>query len=332
MNASSRTGILVLSHGSTRPETNRGFVALVDRVAARLGNQDVLPAFFSLASPTIADQVAVLVARGHKRIVLMPYFLYSGMHVTHDIPELLDACRQQHPGVELTLLPSLEDDPAVEEVVADRLLPYCDGLFQQPAEGPAIEQRSYEIIDRQISHLPSEDPAARHILRRVIHATADFSYSRTLRVHADAPRRGLEALAAGAPIICDVRMLQAGMTKTANEVLCLIDCPDAAEMAKQQGTTRAAAAMQLLAPRLDGAIVAIGNAPTALWKVLEIAKHGGPRPALVVGLPVGLVGARESKLALADSDLCWITNTSFRGGSPVAAAVINALATLAKKA
>ena len=85
------------------------------------------------------------------------------------------------------------------------------------------------------------------------------------------------------------------------------------------------------APRLDGAIVAIGNAPTALWKVLELARTGGPRPALVVGLPVGFVGARESKLALLQSDLCWITNTSPRGGSPVAAAAVNALATMAEE-
>jgi precorrin-8X/cobalt-precorrin-8 methylmutase len=79
---------------------------------------------------------------------------------------------------------------------------------------------------------------------------------------------------------------------------------------------------------LEGAIVAVGNAPTALWKLMEIGRNGGPRPALVVGLPVGLVGAREAKLALLESDLCYITNTSARGGSPVAAAAVNALAML----
>ncbi len=89
--------------------------------------------------------------------------------------------------------------------------------------------------------------------------------------------------------------------------------------------------MELLAPRIEGAIVAIGNAPTALWKVMELARNGGHRPALVVGLPVGFVGARESKLALWESDLCSITNTSPRGGSSVAAAAVNALATLGEE-
>ena len=123
-------------------------------------------------------------------------------------------------------------------------------------------------------------------------------------------------------------MLQAGMTKIRSEILCAIDRPEVAALARAKGCTRAAAAMELLAPQLDGAIVAIGNAPTALWKVMELARSGGPRPALVVGLPVGFVGARESKLALLESDLCYITNTSPRGGSPVAAAAVNALATL----
>ena len=146
--------------------------------------------------------------------------------------------------------------------------------------------------------------------RRIVHATADFSFARSLRIHPEAVERGRAALAAGKPVICDVRMLQAGMTKVRNEVLCAIDRAGGGRRWPGSGCTRAAAAMELLAPRLDGAIVAVGNAPTALWKVLEIARGGGPRPALVVGLPVGLVGAREAKLALLESDLCYITNTS----------------------
>jgi len=126
-------------------------------------------------------------------------------------------------------------------------------------------------------------------------------------------------------------MLQAGMTKVRSEILCAVDRPDAAALARDRGCTRAAAAMELLAPHLEGAIVAIGNAPTALWKIMELARQGGPSPALVVGLPVGFVGARESKLALLESGLCWITNTSPRGGSPVAAAVVNALVTLGEE-
>ncbi len=165
----------------------------------------------------------------------------------------------------------------------------------------------------------------------MVHATADISFARTMRIHPQAIQRGLAALAAGKPIVCDVKMLQAGMTKVRGEILCALDHPEAAALARSKGCTRAAAAMELLAPHMDGAIVAIGNAPTALWKIMELARNGGPRPALVVGLPVGFVGARESKLALLESDLCSITNTSPRGGSSVAAAAVNALATLGEE-
>ena len=109
------------------------------------------------------------------------------------------------------------------------------------------------------------------------------------------------------------------------------DAATLVEEALRLGGAIAAAAMDKLAGRLDGAIVAIGNAPTALWRVMEIAAHGGGRPAVVVGLPVGFVGARESKQALIESDLCYISNIGPRGGSPVAAAAVNALAALAKE-
>jgi precorrin-8X/cobalt-precorrin-8 methylmutase len=175
------------------------------------------------------------------------------------------------------------------------------------------------------------DPDARQIVRRVVHATADISFARTLRIHPRAVERGRQALREGKPILCDVKMLQAGMTKIRGEILCVIDGAEAAALAQARGGTRAAAAMELFAPRLEGAIVAVGNAPSALWKVMELARQGGPRPALVVGLPVGLVGAREAKQALLESDLCYITNVGPRGGSPVAAAAVNALAMLDRK-
>ncbi len=328
MNATTHaTGIIIVSHGSPRDVTNQGFVGLVARIAARLGVPHVLPAFFSIARPNIADQVAVLNSLGLRRIVLMPYFLYSGQHVTTDIPALLDQCRQQFPQLTLEFWPTLENDPALEDVVVERLTPLVTSGAALPSDGAAIERRSYEIIDQQLTDWGGADSGARAIVRRVVHATADISFARTLRIHPQAIERGQAALAAGQPIFCDVKMLQAGLTKVPGEVICVIDQPEVAAAARQRGGTRAAAAMEFLAPRLDGAIVAIGNAPTALWKILELARSGGPRPALVVGLPVGFVGARESKLALLDSDLCYITNTSPRGGSPVAAAAVNALAT-----
>ena len=324
----SPVGILVISHGSPREEANRGFVAMVGRIASRLDASDVLPAFFSIARPNIQDRVAELADRGIRHIVLMPYFLYTGQHVSHDIPALLAQCRERFPGITLELLPTLENDPAVEDVVVERLTPWAQADEGQPPDGPSIERRSYEIIDRQIAEHAGGSPGARQILRRIIHATADVSFARTLRVHPLAIERGRAAMAAGKPIICDVKMLMAGLTKVPAETLCAIDRDDVVREALAKRCTRAAAAMEFFAPSLDGAIVAIGNAPSALWKILEMAQDGGPRPALVVGLPVGFVGARQSKMALFQSDLCYITNIGSRGGSPVAAAALNALATL----
>lgn len=323
--ATDTLGILIVSHGSPRAEANDGFTAMVGRVASRLGHPHVLPAFFSITQPNIEQQVAVLAARGVRSIALMPYFLYNGQHISVDIPTILDQCRQQFPDVFLELLPTLENDPSVEDVVVERLVPLLPGEVFARGTGAAIEQRSYEIIDRQIASW-SGDPAARQILRRIIHATADVSFARTLRVHPAAVERGRAALAAARPIICDVQMVRAGLTKAPGQVLCAIQREEVATLARDRGCTRAAAAMEYLAPQLDGAIVAIGNAPTALWKILEIARAGGPKPAVVVGLPVGFVGARESKLALIQSNLCYISNVSARGGSPVAAAAVNALA------
>jgi len=175
-------------------------------------------------------------------------------------------------------------------------------------------------------------PAVLPIARRVIHATADFTFGESLRVHPQAIDRAVAAIAARRPIVCDVRMVQAGITKTGCEVLCAVSDPEVIRRAKAQGCTRSAAAMEFLAEKIDGAIVAVGNAPTALWKILELAAKGTVRPAVVVGLPVGFVGASESKQALLESDLCYITNIGPRGGSPVAAAAVNALAMAARAA
>jgi precorrin-8X/cobalt-precorrin-8 methylmutase len=326
--AADSLGIIIISHGSPRHQANGGFADLVGRIAARLGVADVLPAFFSIARPNIQEQVAALAARGLRRIVLMPYFLYSGRHVSVDIPAQLAECRRRFPHIAMELLPTLESDPALEDLVVERLTPLLGDEAALPSDGRAIEELSYQIIGRQFPNLGNADPAVRHIAGRIIHATADLALARTLAIHPQAAQRGRAALAAGKPILCDVRMVQAGITKTGNEVVCVIDDEEVALLARQNACTRAAAAMEKLAPQFEGAIVAVGNAPTALWKVMEVARRGGPRPALVVGMPVGFVGARQSKLALIQSGLCYITNTSPRGGSPVAAAAINALAIL----
>ena len=249
MNEATRPiGILIVSHGSPRAEANERFVALTGRIAARLGVENLLPAFFSIARPNIADRVAELADRGVRRIVLLPYFLYTGQHVTHDIPVLLDQCRGQFPAISFEVLPTLESDPALEDLVVERLAAACASPAVLPTLGEEIQRRSYQIIAPQLDAAGLTDAAGRKIVERVVHATADFSFIRSLRIHPEAVRRGRDALAAGRPVLCDVTMLQAGMTHVRNEVVCAIADPQVAALAAEKQCTRAAAAMELLAP------------------------------------------------------------------------------------
>jgi precorrin-8X/cobalt-precorrin-8 methylmutase len=198
-------------------------------------------------------------------------------------------------------------------------------------DGKKIETKSHKLIDAYLDSMESRfsDPQLRAVVRRIIHSTADFSFADTLRISPDAINKGIAALRLNAPVICDVRMVAAGCTHGKREILCEISNPAVIELAEKKKITRAAASMEYLGPKLDGAIIVLGNAPTALWKVIEIwNSENGRQPALVIGLPVGFVGAYESKQMLSLSGIPCITNLSPRGGSPVAAAAFNALVEL----
>ncbi len=205
-----------------------------------------------------------------------------------------------------------------------------------------IEAKSFRILDGLLGDLALPGDAAR-VVRRVAHATADAEWARTLRFSPRAVVAGVEAIVHGAPIVVDVEMVRAGVRGSAararpslngaqdggNEVLCLLNDPDVAARARSEGTTRARMAMRKALPLLDGAIVAIGNAPTALFEICDLVRAGKCRPALVVGLPIGFVGAAESHDELMSLDCEWITAPGPKGGSPAAAAAVNALLRLA---
>jgi precorrin-8X/cobalt-precorrin-8 methylmutase len=183
-----------------------------------------------------------------------------------------------------------------------------------------IEAESYRILRARVdlSHLPA---LTRAVTERVVHASADLEYADTLVADEDALRAGREALLAGAPVVCDTRMVAGGITRREATVP-LLD-PRAAELAASEGITRTAAAMRLAVQETGaGAVWVVGNAPTALFELLERPPRD---PALIVGLPVGFVGAAEAKAALAASGLPFVANRGEKGGSAVAAAAVNAL-------
>ena len=197
-------------------------------------------------------------------------------------------------------------------------------------EPMAIENRSMELIAPHLAELHLDERATK-LYSRLIHASGDVGYAPITRVHPEAIDRAIEALKAGAHIFTDVEMVRTGINKKklasfGGEVHCLVADPDVAVQAKELGITRSMVAMRKFGKALDGSIVAIGNAPTALFEVLRLVREEGIRPACIVGIPVGFVGAAESKAELAENGIVpYITVEGTKGGSPIAAAAINAL-------
>lgn len=184
-----------------------------------------------------------------------------------------------------------------------------------------IERQSYEILRQRVDtgNLP---PLTRAVVERVIHASADPAYVSDLVCDEGALASGLEALRENAPLVVDAHMVGAGITTC--ESMCLVRDPRTAGLAASAGLTRSAAAFRLAAQQVGpGAVWVVGNAPTALFELLDLVD--AVRPALVIGLPVGFVGAVESKQALRDSGIASLTNRGEKGGTAVAAAAVNAL-------
>ena len=202
-------------------------------------------------------------------------------------------------------------------------------------DGPAIYLDSFATsrAEADLSGLPA---SAEKVAVRMIHGTGQVDLAQDLVIHPDLVAAARGALEAGAPILTDAHMVASGVTRARlpvdNDVVCLLREPEVPALAKAFGTTRSAAALSLWGDRLDGAVVAIGNAPTALFHLLELMLDGGARPAAIVGVPVGFIGAAESKQALASFhpdhgiDIPFVTVRGRRGGSAMAASAVNALA------
>jgi len=197
-------------------------------------------------------------------------------------------------------------------------------------DGAEIYRRSFSII-RAEADLKRFTPEEERVAVRIIHACGMVEIAADIEFAPGAVIAGIKALQAGAPILCDAKMVSNGVTKARlpadNQVVCTLNDPRTPDLAKQLGNTRTAAAMELWRDQLGGAVVAIGNAPTALFRLLEMLDEGAPMPACVIGMPVGFVGAAESKEALiADRRVPYLAVRGRKGGSAMTAAAINALA------
>jgi precorrin-8X/cobalt-precorrin-8 methylmutase len=198
-------------------------------------------------------------------------------------------------------------------------------------DGNEIYRQSFATIraEADLSRIPAD---LEKLAVRVIHASGMVDVAGSLRFSNGAGRAGRDALQAGAPILCDARMVAEGVTRArlpaANDVICTLGDSAVPALARELNNTRSAAALELWRPYLAGSVVAIGNAPTALFYLLEMLDAGAPRPALILGFPVGFVGAAESKAALAADSrgVPYVVVDGRRGGSAMAAAAVNALA------
>ena len=203
-------------------------------------------------------------------------------------------------------------------------------MYEYEKDGAEIYRQSFATIraEADLSGMP-EDVA--RVAVRMIHACGQVDLVEDIAWSPAVVERARAALDAGAPVLCDVRMVASGVTRRRlpkdNDVVCTLNDPRTPALAAGLETTRTAAAIELWRDRLDGAVVAIGNAPTALFHLLEMVAAGGPRPAAVLGIPVGFIGAAESKDALAASDLDFLVVRGRRGGSAMTAAAVNAIAT-----
>lgn len=201
--------------------------------------------------------------------------------------------------------------------------------------GPAIYVDSFATIRREadLTGIPKD---AEKLAVRMMHGSGQVDLAADLVVHPHMVAASRAALQSGAPILCDATMVATGVTRARlpkdNDVLCFLNDQRVPGLAKEWSTTRTAAAVSLWEPHLEGALVAIGNAPTALFHLLEMIVDGGPRPAAIVGCPVGFIGARESKEALIEFgalhgiDIPYVTVRGRRGGSAMTSSALNALA------
>lgn len=211
-------------------------------------------------------------------------------------------------------------------------------MRQMTELGRRIETDSFAIIDSEVG-AHDFPPAEWQIVRRVIHATADFEFKDLMAFHPNAVSSAISALHRGCPLVMDVQMIEVGLNQErvkhfGCQTYCSISDPDVIARAKELNTTRAIESMRKLHQlgKLDGAIIAVGNAPTALLEILRLIEEEGVQPSLIVGVPVGFVSAAESKDLLTHSAVPWLAARGRKGGSTIAVAILHALFMLAVEA
>ena len=327
-----KKGFLLVAHGSRKEEANRVVFSLVKHLRYCFRTDMFEVGFMELASPSIKEGIKALIGKGAEELVISPFFLFTGMHYSRDVPALIEeALNETDPSVPVKMLPPIGMYPGIINLIQEMIYKEMEGEYEFLHVPPGdIEKTSLDIIEKYM-WMSQVDGLYKPIIKRVVHATGDLDFIGNLVFSKDAIPAGLQALRDKRIIYTDVNMVHAGITKKmGHTVECMINRPEVQNMAEKERLTRAATAVRLLKRDLNGNIVVIGNAPTALITLVDLIKKESIKPALVVGTPVGFVNARESKEYLMSlEDVPYITNRGHKGGSAVASAIINAMIKMA---
>ncbi len=327
-----KKGFLIVAHGSRKDDANQQVMNLVNELSNYFQSDMFEPSFMELASPTIEDGINALAKKNMDQLIAYPYFLFKGMHFSKDIPDLIqNIINKLDKKVEFKMLDPIGQHPKITDLVQEKLYDeVIDQLKLNKVAPGEIEDKSMELIEKNLNghEIP---PEQKPIIKRVIHTTGDFDFLESMIFHGEAVSAGLKAIQGKKIIYTDVTMVKAGINKKfGHDVRCVLNEPEVMELASHEGITKASAGMKSLSHKLDGNIIAIGNAPTALIELVNIIKNNGLKPALIVGIPVGFVNAKESKSYLTTiKGIPYITNRGQKGGSTVAVAIINALIKMA---
>jgi precorrin-8X/cobalt-precorrin-8 methylmutase len=343
-------GLILIGHGSKLPHNRENLEKLADILRKRSTFKIVEIAFMIRNTPTITEAIDTLAKKNIRKIVLVPAFLAPGVHTTQEIPELIGV-KEKEPmlkarGIELVYGEPLGSDERIAEILEEKALKALGQEIKKDSEvvdaysiaaSSKIVNTSMKLIREAIGSELAKAPKDQvPIIERVVHTTADPEFAKLLAISDDAVKAGVAAIKAGAKIVTDVKMVKAGINdarlkKFGGKVYTYMNDERAVKLANAESLTRAAAAMRLaIKDGLDGGIVLIGNAPTAAFELAEQVKKGLVKPALIVAVPVGYVGAAESKEVVAKLPIPFIVTKGRKGGSTIAVAVFNALLSMAE--
>jgi precorrin-8X/cobalt-precorrin-8 methylmutase len=342
-------GLILIGHGSKLPHNQENLEQLAEILRSKSAFKQVEIAFMIRNIPTIAEAIDTLANKGISKIVLVPVFLAAGVHTTQEIPEIIEVKDKESQlsqrGIQLFYGEPIGADECLAVILEEKALKALGDDWEHrhapfkgaptktyPPTSTKIYDQSMTLIRPEIQDVLDKAPKINvPIIERVVHTTADLEFAKLLVISDGAVEAGVEAIKKGAKIITDTKMIQAGIHEArvqrfGGQILTYINDPRATKMATEQSITRSTAAIQLaVQDGADGAIFLIGNAPTAAFELAEQVKKGVVKPALIVAVPVGYVGAAESKEVIAKLNVPYMITRGRKGSSTIAVAIFNAL-------